>query len=189
MLSVSPRLSADFQGQLLSGLLFLALVLLAGAPHFSGGTSTAKMSLLILNHDTWVWGQPAFVSPRLLTSLVVAAFLYPFYRRSVQLDLRWFPGMSFLSSSCNLDVVVGGEHSATSSTVLTGSWDSSRPPSHQRTSSGGTEAQKARHDLVRYQEACLPMRVMMSPRPKRRMSGRGWGGFRDGPRPRATPLQ
>lgn len=168
----------------MSGLLFLA-----GTPHFSGGTSTAKISLSILNHDTWVWGQPAFVSPRLLTSLVVATFLYPFYRRSVQLDLRWFPGMSFLSSSCNLDVVVGGDHSATSSTVLTGSWDSSRPPSHQRTSSGGTEAQKARHDLVRYQEACLPMRVMMSPRPKRRMSGRGWGGFWDGPHPGATPLQ
>lgn len=35
----------------------------AGAPHFSVGTSAAEITLLILNHHTWVCGQPVYALP------------------------------------------------------------------------------------------------------------------------------
>lgn len=64
--SVSPDgVSAGFRSQLLSGLLFLALVLCAGEPVWYwdplllGGTSAAEKSFLIFNHrHMWVWDQP-----------------------------------------------------------------------------------------------------------------------------------
>ena len=91
----SATILAGFYSRKLWILLFLALEswawVLHGIPGFSGGTSTAEISLLTFLFHMWVWDQPILVSAT-PTSLHVAFFFFTFlsYRTWVQLDFRWF---------------------------------------------------------------------------------------------------
>lgn len=108
-----------------------------------------------------------------MTSLVVAAFLCPFYRRSVQLDLRWFPG----KSGCDLVVPWMWSGRGAQRYLL----HPARKPGvalDPRLIRGQAQVvqRPGRPDMTRLvPRSMLTHAVLMSPRPKRRMLGRGGG--------------
>lgn len=78
----------------------------AGTPYSSVGTSTAEISLLILNPSGRCATSPFWVSAPPTISMWLLVYILSY--KSVQLVFKWLSRVTVLWFTCNFDAVLGG---------------------------------------------------------------------------------